>query len=111
MDGSKGDANRRYISTGTEAAGVPLFQNKSSASPPNIAKIGSPRIVTANRINSAGVITFGVPEGITYPKMAGMASPSAARARPFQPGLACQMARRAIIAKPAGMMARATHFG
>src|ERR1700685_2217067 len=29
MDGSKGDAPSRYISTGTDATGVPLLQNSS----------------------------------------------------------------------------------
>ncbi len=55
--------------------------------------------------------TPGVPTGMTYPNSAGMGSPSAASARPFQLGLACHTARSAMTAKPTSMMASAIHLG
>src|SRR5579872_217601 len=111
MEGSSGDATRRYISTGTDAAGVVLFQNSSSAKPPKTAKIGSPRIVTRSSINSESGRMNGVPGAMTKPKSAGMGNPSAAKARPFQLGLACQTARSAMTPNPTSMIESATHLG
>src|SRR5580700_11795542 len=45
MEGSKGEATSRYISTGTDATGVPLDQKSKRARPPKTAKIGSPTTV------------------------------------------------------------------
>src|SRR5262245_61226201 len=38
--GSMGDAAKRYVSTGTDAAGTPSDQKRISAAPPRAAKIG-----------------------------------------------------------------------
>jgi len=38
---------KQYISTGTDATGVPLDQKSNSARPPKTAKIGRPTIVAA----------------------------------------------------------------
>src|SRR5207245_899601 len=111
MEGSNGEATSLYISTGTEAAGVPLFQNSNNANPPNTAKIGSPRMLTMNSIASDKPSTPGVPTGMTKPNNAGTSRPGAASRRPFQFGLACKTARSAITPKPTSMMASAVHLG
>src|SRR3981081_2413074 len=111
MEGNSGDATNRYISTGTDAAGVPIFQNNNNESPPKTAKIGRPRNVANAKQSSDNGRTPGVPMGIANPKSQGMKSPSAAIARPFQFGLACHTARSAITANPISMIDSAVHLG
>src|SRR6266404_1720202 len=52
IEGNRGDATNRYISTGTDAAGVPIFQNSSKESPPKTAKIGRHRNVANAKLRS-----------------------------------------------------------
>src|SRR5229473_302382 len=111
MDGSNGEATKRYISTGTDAAGVPMFQKSNRAKPPKTAKIGRPTTVTRASTTSESESTPAVPTGMANPYSAGMPSPSDAMARPFQLELACHTARNAITANPASMIDSATHFG
>ncbi len=83
MDGNKGEATSRYISTGTDATGVPLLQKSNSARPPKTAKIGRPTTVArASSVKKSGRIP-GMPTGMAKPNNAGTNSPSAARARFF----------------------------
>src|SRR5690242_2953075 len=93
IEGSSGDATSRYISTGTEAAGVPAFQNRSSARPPKAAKIGNPSTIVASSTIKEMVSTPAVAGGIAKPNTTGSKVPREANALPFQAGLACRIPR------------------
>src|ERR1700733_8425625 len=66
MEGSNGEATRRYIATGPDATGVPLDQKSKSARPPKTAKIGRPTTVAAASKAKESGRTPGTPTGITY---------------------------------------------
>ena len=112
MDGSSGEATRRYISTGTDADGraaIPEKQQRQAAEDreDGQAQHGGKREQREERAEERQWR----PTGIANPNSAGTKRPRAAMARPIQPALAFQTARRAMTAKPTSMMASAVHFG
>ncbi len=65
IDGNNGDATSLYISTGTDATGVPLLQNSNSARPPKTAKIGRPSTIASVSSAKESGSTPNAPAGIT----------------------------------------------